>query len=315
MRNCLLSLILALGTSTAGTAMADDLAKAIQHLRAGEYAQAHQLIKPIAESGNPVAQRNLGIMYLRGDGIPRDETQGRAWLTRSANAGDAPAMNELGVLYYFGHGMEKDYVQALAWFSKAAALDHPESQSFLGDLYRFGRAVPKDYRKAVRWYEKSASRNYPHALYMLGVMHGQGLGVEKNRDKATAYYRRAAAHGHPEAARMLAATTAPALDIKGVSSDPEYGYRANKAIHTGGISAARQRAYLGRLRGPGGEALSYRRTGGCAAYQDPAQAFGQAIIDCYEVTWPGLAAPKVLFINLYRNEPLWAPQGFTLTPP
>ena len=330
--------------------LADDLDTAAQHLRAGEYQKALVLFRPLADGGNPFAQRNLGIMYLMGDGVPRDFEKSRAWLEKAAGQGQVPAMvvlsnmyrgseghprdarqaarwleqaanandlesmNRLGILHYD----QKEYDQALVWFRKAADRDHPESQSFLGDLYRFGRAVKLDYAEAIRWYERSAKRNYPHALYVLAVLHGQGRGTPADRVMANVYYERAAAAGHPEAKKYLAKpisaekTTEMVVVIQGISTDPEYGYDSKKPVHTG--SAARQRAYLGELRGPNGEKVTYSRTGGCAAYKDLSRPGGQAIIDCYKVAWEGLATPKTLFINLYKSEALWAPQGFTFAP-
>ena len=258
------------------------------------------------------AMSTLAGLYRGQGGHSRDMARSAYWYEQAGNAGDVEAMNQLGILYYDGNGRAKDYAKALAWFSKAAAHNHPEAQSFIGDLYRFGRSVNQDYAEAVRWYEKSAVQNYPHALYMLGVMNGQGLGVPADRTKASAWYEKAAAVGHPEAKKMLAAIRANSVSINGVSDDPEYGYRAEKAIRTGGPGSSKQRAFLDQLRGPEGQAVTYHRTGVCGAYTDTAQPFGKAMIDCYTVRYEGQAQPATLYLDLYRAEPLKVPQGFTL---
>jgi TPR repeat protein len=40
-----------------------------------------------AEQGDADAQRNLGIMYVEGEGIPQDITQGVYWLSKAAEQG------------------------------------------------------------------------------------------------------------------------------------------------------------------------------------------------------------------------------------
>ena len=258
------------------------------------------------------AMFQLAVLFKGYGGHPKDMARMIHWLEQAGNAGDVEAMNQLGLLFYDGQGVTKDYAKAFEWFSKAAAKNHPESQSFMGDLYRFGRSVDKDYAEAVRWYEKSAARNYPHALYMLAVMNGAGLGVPANRAKANAWYEKAAAVGHPEAKKMMTSLRANQVSIDGMSDDPEYGYRAEKAIRTGGPGPGKQRAFLDQLRGPEGQAVSYQRTGVCGAYQNAAQPFGQAMIDCYTVRYEGQAQPATIYLDLYRTESLKVPQGFTL---
>lgn len=44
-----------------------------------------------AESGHRGAQYNLGLLYLKGEDIPRDALKGLEWITRAANTGDQQA--------------------------------------------------------------------------------------------------------------------------------------------------------------------------------------------------------------------------------
>lgn len=257
------------------------------------------------------AMTQLSILYRGQSGHAKDMKRAAFWTEKAATAGDVESMNQLGILYYDGNGVERDFAQAFKWFSKAAEHAHPEAQSFIGDLYRFGRSVKQDYRAAANWYEKAAAKNYPHAIFMLGVLYGQGLGVTHDRNRSDAYYQKAAALGHPQAKAFLAAQSKPLIVIEGPASDPEYGYKADKAIRTGGNSAGNQRAFLDRLRGPNGEVVKHERAGACGAYKDDGQPFGQALIDCYTVTYDGQVSPATLYLDLYKSDRLWAPRGFT----
>ena len=254
---------------------------------------------------------SMAIFFNGYKGHPKDFKKMFYWFSQAAHMGDVASMNQLGILYYDGNGIEKSYSNAFIWFSNAAKRNHPVSQSFLGDLYRFGRSVKQDYAEAFRWYEKSASSNYPHALYMLAAFYGQGLGVKKDREKANTYYKKAAAVGHPEAKKYLASIQASDITIKGIAKDPEYGYSSEKAIRTGGPGSNKQKRYLNKLRGPNGELIQYKRTGRCGAYKYASAPFGQAIIDCYAVRYEGLEESVTLFVDLYREEALYAPNGFT----
>ena len=45
-----------------------------------------------AVGGEPRALMSLAVLYLEGDGVPRDPVQGYAWLLRAAAAGNADAL-------------------------------------------------------------------------------------------------------------------------------------------------------------------------------------------------------------------------------
>ncbi len=51
-----------------------------------------------AASGNPSAQYDLGMRYLRGNGVEQDDTQAMEWLKLAAQNGDGRAKKELAAL-------------------------------------------------------------------------------------------------------------------------------------------------------------------------------------------------------------------------
>jgi hypothetical protein len=95
-----------------------------------------------------------------------------------------------------------------------------------------------------------------------------------------------------------------------------YGYGRRNPVQVGGgveSGAANQRRWLDGLRGPGGEPVRYRRLGSCCEFQ---RGRVRGRLDAYEVTYPGLAKPVVLFLDLYaepRGVPA-LPEGFTAAP-
>src|ERR1051326_424148 len=56
-----------------------------------DYAEAAQWYLKAAEQSHARAQFNLGIMYLKGLGVPRDKRLSQMWMRRAAELGDAGA--------------------------------------------------------------------------------------------------------------------------------------------------------------------------------------------------------------------------------
>jgi hypothetical protein len=77
-------------------------------------------ITALAESGDPVAQYQLGLLYHIGHGVPMSYRESLDWYRKSANQGNPEAQNALGMMYYVGHGVPKDYVQVYKWLKLAA---------------------------------------------------------------------------------------------------------------------------------------------------------------------------------------------------
>lgn len=114
-------------------------------------------------------------------------------------------------------------------------------------------------------------------------------------------------------ALLLLLSQAPASSC-GIADEPAFGTAFTSAIQVGGgamYAASRQRRYLDALRGPLGEPLQYKRTG-----SRPLDSEGRAIIDLYEVTYPGLDKPILLYLDAYHfDDGLKAPKGFTCAVP
>mgnify|MGYP002738644727 CR=1 FL=1 len=85
------------------------------------YPVALKILTELAEQGDAAAQFNLGVMYLNGEGVPRDVSQALTWYHKAAEQGNAVAQFFLGDMYRYGEGVPKDYVQAAKWLYLAKA--------------------------------------------------------------------------------------------------------------------------------------------------------------------------------------------------
>lgn len=115
----LLVLGLLLGTHT--TVKADQFDEGLAAYEAGNYQKALELFKAFAEQGDADAQVFLGIMYSKGQGVPKDYRKALKWYRKAAEQGHASAQYNLGIMYGNSKGVPKDYVQAHKWFSLTAS--------------------------------------------------------------------------------------------------------------------------------------------------------------------------------------------------
>lgn len=118
----------ALSFAALAPASAQDFLKASEALNRGDFATALREFRPLAEQGNALAQRILGDMYRRGDGIPIDPIEAVRWYRLAAEQGDAEAQFVLGDIHYHGYyGVSIDYdsnLRAYMWWDVAAAQGH-----------------------------------------------------------------------------------------------------------------------------------------------------------------------------------------------
>jgi TPR repeat protein len=157
-----------------------------------------------AEKNHPQAQFNLGVMYLHGTGVAKNETAAVEWFRKAAEQGFMKAQFTLGVMYAHGNGVAKDEAMAVKWYQKAAKQGHAAAQNSLGLRYDQGTGVAKDEAMAVKWYQKAAKQGHAVAQNNLGVCYFWG-GDGVTRDFATAAYwsRKAAEQGQIGAQFML----------------------------------------------------------------------------------------------------------------
>ena len=107
----------------------------------GDYATELQILRPLAEQENALAQPGLGVMYTNGHGVPQDYAQALIWYRKAAEQGDARAQFSLGLMYANGHGVPQDYVRAHMWFNIAATAAGASVRDS-------AKSVPDDFRPA-----------------------------------------------------------------------------------------------------------------------------------------------------------------------
>ncbi len=109
-------------------ALANDLGRGNAEYRRGHYTAALNLIKPLAQRGDPFAQFSLGVMYDDGRGMAQNYGLALKWYRRAAENGLADAQYAAGMSYAAGRGMKQDVVRAYVWLNLAAAGGYPDAE-------------------------------------------------------------------------------------------------------------------------------------------------------------------------------------------
>jgi len=197
--------------------------------RKGDYAAALREFGSGTQVG-PAASLFLALMYLRGEGVTRDEARSLEFLRSSADEGNSEARYLLGQRYFYGLGLPRDrglaisylraasadgdfrasvFLKIIAKGSRGEARDRKsmvatvkrkarskvaDAQYILAFMYLTGDGVPKDGVEEVRWYRAAADRNV-RAAFMLSFMYQQGEGVQRNPVEAFRLMRFAAEKG------------------------------------------------------------------------------------------------------------------------
>jgi hypothetical protein len=188
-----------------------------------DYPTALRSLLPLAKQGNGRAQYLVGLMNLRGLGLPQNDAEAVGWLREAAEQGVSDAQVELGILHRLGRGVEKSDIVAKELFEQAAAQQNAHAQYQLGVLFERGMnlrmADPKviefltemrkrtrveefdfakfavigwsDAPQAIQWYEKSVAQGFNLAKVNLANMLMRGQGTPADPARAMALLREA----------------------------------------------------------------------------------------------------------------------------
>jgi len=88
---------------------------------------ARALLEKICTKEETLGCPTLGIMYLDGDGAPKDAARGRTILELGCDGGSAVSCYDLGVVLETGKGVAKDATRAASFYKKACDASYAEA--------------------------------------------------------------------------------------------------------------------------------------------------------------------------------------------
>ena len=113
-------------------ALSDTMLKGFEAYNNKDYISAYNTWLPLAESGDAIAQSNLGIMFKNGEGVSQNYEKSFKWFSLSAKQGYVFAQTLLGHMYENGYGVQKSDIDAYMWFYLAASKHDPDGIILLG---------------------------------------------------------------------------------------------------------------------------------------------------------------------------------------
>lgn len=85
----------------------------------GEYDQSFEVLNPLAEQGNALAKRYMGLMHWHGHGRKQDRAKGCTYFEDASKSQEAEDLYNLGRCYLQGGGRTPDVARANKLISKA----------------------------------------------------------------------------------------------------------------------------------------------------------------------------------------------------
>ena len=162
-------------------------------------------IQRAADAGSSEGAHRLAIVYAQGlAGTPRDEARALELFHRAAAAGHTRAQINLGILYLRGLGVPRDIVNARAWLEKAAASGDPQALYTLGRAMDEGsEQVAPDPMRAADLYRRAAEKGHVLAGLRYGLALSEGIGIKRDVAQAQKWLVQARDNGVPEAALAM----------------------------------------------------------------------------------------------------------------
>jgi hypothetical protein len=113
-----------------------------------------------ANAGDALAQHELGIRLLLGEGVAADTAQAVKWIKSAADLNLSAAAYNYGILLINGWGVDWNPFEAFKYFIQAASKGMPQAQYVSGILYTDNLIVPRNWEKAFYWIHLAKQNGY-----------------------------------------------------------------------------------------------------------------------------------------------------------
>lgn len=120
-----------------------------------------------ANAGNALAQHELGIRYILGEGVPADTAKGAYWIQKAADQHLPGASYNYGILLNNGWGVAWSPFSAFKYFLDAANDYMPQAEYLIGLEYTDDLLVKRDWGKAYYWIKRASEDGFEPAKKIL----------------------------------------------------------------------------------------------------------------------------------------------------
>ena len=165
--------------------------------------EAARYFRMAAQQNVPEAQFNFALMQAEGVGVPKNEEAAFLMFKKAAVKGLAQAQYNVGVFLAEGRGTAQSVPEAIKWLRQAAVKGHASARVYMATLLLQNEIQTLNNQQVTeiaRWISDEALRGDKHAQYCLGLMMTKGLGLQPDASEAYSWLELAATQGVKPAA-------------------------------------------------------------------------------------------------------------------
>ena len=142
-----------------------------------DYGTAWTLAKPLAQTGDEIAEYLTGKLLRDGAGTAKDNNEAVVWLRKAAGKGNSAAEEELGSVLAFEL---KQKAEGKIWLQKAVDAKYPPAFKDLGWLIENSDS-PTALSEAAEIYRRGSALNdsESQALYAKALLNGRGIAKDE----------------------------------------------------------------------------------------------------------------------------------------
>ncbi len=141
---------------------------ALKAYRAKDYDTAKQIWEELALENDDQAMTNLGLLYLKGEGVVKDFLKAQEYFLKGAELDNDSAHYNLALMYQGAIGIAEDQEKALFHFRQAVTKNHQNANFRLGLILLKDRTNIDGVREGFECMLNAALDGHPVALTQMG---------------------------------------------------------------------------------------------------------------------------------------------------
>ena len=142
--------------------------EALKAYRAKDYDKALEIWSEEVKHKNDQAMTNLGLMYLKGQGVDKDYAIAREWFERASEYDNDSANYNLALMYQTKIGVDEDMPRAIEYFRRAVRKKHEGASFRLGLLLLKDRTNKELVSEGFDAMLNAAKSGHPMAIAQMG---------------------------------------------------------------------------------------------------------------------------------------------------
>ena len=158
--------------------------------------RAAKIYSYLAKKGNADAQRELGCMFLNGEGVSKNYKVAHSLLKKACLSNDTKAMCAMAYVYQYGLGTKTNKSLAFKLYLRAARMGNAIGCYGAGNMLYKGQGVKQNYQKAEEILLKGSEKGNAKCDFLLANYYAYGFGGTPDYSKAKEFLNKAVQNGH-----------------------------------------------------------------------------------------------------------------------